>query len=99
MTSRIGARNVWRLFVSSRPADAGDPGVGRTDPSAIGIAEVTEGLATLVSVEFGFLAFVFGQLFFAVGIGIAGGEHGVGLGSQALLLAEAPEFVTHLSQR
>jgi len=66
---------------------------------AVRVAEVAEGLPPFVAAKLGLLALVFGEFFFGVRVGIAGGEHRVGLGRLALLLAQAAKFVADLAQR
>ena len=66
---------------------------------AIGVAEIAEVFAALVAAELAFLAFVFGEFFFRVGIGFAGCKHRIGARGLAFLLAEPAEFVADLAER
>src|SRR5258708_36855351 len=66
-------------------------------PSAVGVAEIKPALRTFVLKGFAFFALVFGDFFFAVGEGIAGGEHGIGLGGLFVLFAQFAKPVAHLA--
>ncbi len=65
----------------------------------MGVTEVEAAFGPLVLERFAFFALVFGDFFFRVGEGIAGGKHGIGAGGLFLLFAQLAEFIAHLAQR
>jgi hypothetical protein len=70
-----------------------------TTLAGAGVAEVGAGAVALGLGGLGFLALVFGDFFFAVGVGIAGGEHRGGTAGLPLLFADFAELVANLAQR
>src|SRR5260370_24221834 len=66
---------------------------------AVGVAEVDAGLVALGFGQFAFLFLVFGQFLVRVGERVARSEHGVGLGSLFLFLAQGAEFMADLPER
>ena len=63
------------------------------------VAEISTRFLAFGLGQGGFLAFVFGNFFFSVGVRVARSEHGIGLGSLTLFLAQTSKFITDLAQR
>ena len=88
-----------RLATRSRTISPDEVVVRQRRILAVSAAEVGAGTAAFCFAELGFLAFVFGELFFGIRrVGIARGEHGIGAAGFLFLLAEAAELVAHLTK-
>src|SRR5579863_7922364 len=84
--SVLDRKNAGRMPALPRLSGAGASQIG-TDAVAAGFG------------GFGFLLFVFGELFVGVGEGVAGGEHRVAAACLLLFFLDLAEFMANLTQR